>query len=312
MRHVALSMVKNEDDFIESFVRLNARNIDRFLIVDDASTDRTLPILSALAAEGFDIQLYKVQSERMGLEQQQGSILGSILAAALDTPWDFAFLLDADEVLLADRARTDAQLARLGPSRVGRVPWVTHVPLAADFAGAPNPAKTLFRPLRQERVPYYKAVIPRAAAAGATILPGNHAIARDGRMVDDMLTLDLPLGHFPVRHADQVVAKALVGNHKLSIKTNRLQGEGYHWDQLAERLRANGFALPLEELQRIAAAYPLIQHAADAPPPLGEPSDLPDITLRYPVARTSALARLDAFVLELCRDYRGRPTGAAR
>ena len=123
---------------------------------------------------------------------------------------------------------------------------------------------------------------------------------------------DRKLGHFPVRHADQVVAKALVGNHKLSIKTNRLQGEGYHWDQLAERLRANGFALPLEELQRIAAAYPLIQHAADAPPPLGEPSDLPDITLRYPVARTSALARLDAFVLELCRDYRGRPTGAAR
>ena len=171
MRTIALVMVKNEDDFIESFIRLNARNIDRFLIADDASSDRTLPILSGLIGEGFDIGLFSIGAPRMGLEQQQSRVLGTMLQSALDTVFDFAFLLDADEVLLADRARTEAELSRLGPAQVGRIPWITHVPMAEDLTTSPNPAKHLFRPLAREVRQYHKAVIPRA---GHTLMLDAH------------------------------------------------------------------------------------------------------------------------------------------
>ena len=304
MRTIALAMVKNEDDFIESFIRLNARNIDRFLIADDASSDQTLPILSELIREGFDIQLFSIGAPRMGLEQQQSRVLGTMLQSALgtsNTPFDFAFLLDADEVLLADRARTEAELSRLAPAPVGRIPWVTHVPMAEDLAASPNPARHLFRPLAREVRQYHKAVIPRAAAQGITIEPGNHGIVRDGRPVTDTRILDLPLGHFPLRSRDQLIAKALIGHHKLSIKANRLGGEGYHWDRMTQRLRASGHRLEFGELQRIAAAYPLIDQAGDALPELAEPHDLPDIELRHSVRRTSALARMDAFVGEVLK-----------
>ena len=301
MRTIALVMVKNEDDFIESFIRLNARNIDRFLIADDASSDRTLAILSELIGEGFDIGLFSIGAPRMGLEQQQSRVLGTMLQSALDTAFDFAFLLDADEVLLADRARTEAELSRLGPAQVGRIPWITHVPMAEDLATSPNPARHLFRPLAREVRQYHKAVIPRAGARGITVEPGNHGVVRDGRPVTDSLVLDLPLGHFPVRNRDQLIAKALIGHHKLSIKPNRLSGEGYHWDRMTQRLRASGHRLTFDALQRIAAAYPLIDQVGDALPELAVPHDLPDIELRHSVERTSALARMDAFVGEVLK-----------
>lgn len=313
MRTIALAMVKNEDDFIESFIRLNARNIDRFLIADDASSDQTLPILSELIREGFDISLFSIGAPRMGLEQQQSRVLGMMLQSALDTPFDFAFLLDADEVLLADRARTEAELSRLAPTQVGRIPWITHVPMAEDLTTSPNPVKHLFRPLAREVRQYHKAVIPRAGAQGITIEPGNHGIVRDGRPVTDTAVLDLPLGHFPLRSRDQLIAKALIGHHKLSIKANRLGGEGYHWDRMTQRLRAAEHRLEFGELQRIAAAYPLIDQTGDALPALAGPHDLPDIELRHSVRRTSALARMDAFVGEVLKQAvprDGRPTSA--
>ncbi len=307
MRTIALVMVKNEDDFIESFIRLNARNIDRFLIADDASSDRTLPILSGLIGEGFDIGLFSIGAPRMGLEQQQSRVLGTMLQSALDTVFDFAFLLDADEVLLADRARTEAELSRLGPAQVGRIPWITHVPMAEDLTTSPNPAKHLFRPLAREVRQYHKAVIPRAGARGITVEPGNHGVVRDGRPVTDSPILDLPLGHFPVRNRDQLIAKALIGHHKLSIKPNRLSGEGYHWDRMTQRLRTSGHRLEFDELQRIAAAYPLIDQTGDALPELAVPHDLPDIELRHSVERTSALARMDAFVGEVLKQAARTP-----
>lgn len=320
MKTLSVSMVKNEGDFIESFIRLNARNVDRFLIVDDSSSDDTLPILAELIKEGFVIQLFSVRDTQLGLEQQQGNILSSILQTALSPAsgieFDFAYLLDADEILLADRAHHAAQLSRLGPLQVGQLPWITHVPTADGFESSANPVQQLFRPKLREEYQYYKAVIPRAAAVGASIVPGNHGIVRAagagqaGDLASEPLVLDLPLGHFPIRNSEQLITKALIGSHKLSIKPNRLGGEGYHWDWMAQRLRANGFRIDFAELQRIAAYYPLVDRADQAMPALGEAYALPDITLRFPRPRTSALARLDAFLLELCRDYqtqRGKP-----
>lgn len=306
MKTISLSMVKNEGDFIESFIRLNAALIDQFLIVDDSSADDTLPILAALIKEGFPIQLFTVRSPHLGLEQQQGNILSSILDNALASAFDYAFLLDADEILLADRATAESQLATLAPHQLGHLPWVTHVPCEGDFFAATNPVKQLFRPKLREEYQYYKAVIPRALAAGAIIVPGNHGITHAGQPVTDIKVLSLPLGHFPVRNAEQLMAKALIGAHKLSIKRNRMGGEGYHWDRIVEQLRASGFRLDFADLQRIAAQYPLIDPANRQKLELGEAYPMAEVTLRFTRPHNSALARLDAFVQELCRDYRGR------
>ena len=51
----SISMVKNEMDIIESFVRYNTNVFDGMIIMDNGSTDDTLKILNLLAEEGLPI-----------------------------------------------------------------------------------------------------------------------------------------------------------------------------------------------------------------------------------------------------------------
>lgn len=48
--NVGVSMVKNEEDIIEAFVRYNLRFLDHILVVDNGSSDSTLLILKKMRA----------------------------------------------------------------------------------------------------------------------------------------------------------------------------------------------------------------------------------------------------------------------
>ena len=51
MKIWGVSMVRNEEDIVEAFVRHNLTILDGMLVVDHNSTDRTPAILTALCAE---------------------------------------------------------------------------------------------------------------------------------------------------------------------------------------------------------------------------------------------------------------------
>ena len=50
-----VSMVRNEADVIEAFVRHNLRALDRLIVVDHGSSDGTREILHALSDEGLPL-----------------------------------------------------------------------------------------------------------------------------------------------------------------------------------------------------------------------------------------------------------------
>lgn len=52
-----ISIVKNEEDVIESFLRYNLKIMDQICIIDNGSTDGTVNIINALVNEGFPISL---------------------------------------------------------------------------------------------------------------------------------------------------------------------------------------------------------------------------------------------------------------
>ncbi|MCI6101295.1 MAG: glycosyltransferase family 2 protein [Selenomonas sp.] len=58
---VAISMVKNEMDIIESFVRHTLGFADLLIIADHKSTDRTREILEALRTEGLPLLVGDVE-----------------------------------------------------------------------------------------------------------------------------------------------------------------------------------------------------------------------------------------------------------
>ena len=58
MKIVSFTMVNNESEIIESFVRYNYNFVDEMVIIDNGCTDSTIKIVRNLINEGFKITVY--------------------------------------------------------------------------------------------------------------------------------------------------------------------------------------------------------------------------------------------------------------
>ena len=58
MKIVSFTMVNNESEIIESFIRYNYNFFDYMIIIDNGSTDSTVDIINNLIDDGFRIILY--------------------------------------------------------------------------------------------------------------------------------------------------------------------------------------------------------------------------------------------------------------
>jgi hypothetical protein len=180
-----------------------------------------------------------------------------------------------------------------------------------------NPLRTLTRRLASERQRSHKVVLRRGFErdASAQVALGNHAAVHVvGGKVQPLPHAPLEgvaLAHLPVRSADQVAKKALLGwlSHRLT-RPERFLGEqadgpnvpASHWRALFRQL-AEGRIEPSDELVRAAtAAYA----GGAAPVTEGELVDDPigcNFELRYtPDRAASSLATLASWADKLVSD----------
>ncbi|WP_213434086.1 MULTISPECIES: glycosyltransferase family 2 protein [Lysobacteraceae] len=298
MPAAAVSMVRNECDIIETFVRLNLRHFDHICIVDHGSSDSTPTILAALQSEGLPISVQRAEH----LYQTQVETIGALVReAAASGKFDFIVPLDADEYLLPPPDFSwDRLKEQLQENQYGLIPWRTYVPALDVPADAPMHARFVQRDSEPDQ--YYKVVIPQAVARQCTVAPGNHALVSPSDAVG--VAIDLPLAHIPIRSSEQIVRKALIGSHTLSITPGRHPTEGFHWDMMAERLRSTGYRLDGSELVEMALRYSL---KPELPTP-GVSTSAPGISgsgddLRYAaLSKIDVLASLDDFTLRACRE----------
>src|SRR3954454_20613498 len=109
VRMASLTLIRNDADIVEAFVRHNCRSFDRMYIVDDHSDDATWEILNLLKQEGSSIEISRAQ--RHG-GFYQGASTTSLMRSVAGQEWDFLTPLDADEFIDAnDRASLEAELA---------------------------------------------------------------------------------------------------------------------------------------------------------------------------------------------------------
>ena len=97
MKIIAISMVKNEMDIIESFVRHTLSFADELLICDHQSTDATRGILEKLRAEGLPLN---IRTEYRAAHVQAEVMSNFLREAAEERGADLIVPLDADEFLL--------------------------------------------------------------------------------------------------------------------------------------------------------------------------------------------------------------------
>ena len=214
MKVWSVSMVRNEADIVEPWVRHNLAVLDGMAIIDHGSIDRTLDILRRLAGERLPLVLIDGKAPGYLQEQMTTALARQVFA---QTGADFVVPLDADEFLKTpSRDAMRRALAAIPSGMHGLLHWLTYVP---DFARPAADILALLRGARRlgvERQVFYKAVVTRhlldtpAAALGH----GNHCVAASlhGRLEDAPPHARVRAGHaaiahVPIRSADQLVAK---------------------------------------------------------------------------------------------------------
>jgi len=241
-----VTMVRNEADVIEAFVRHNLRALDRILVVDHCSSDGTREILHALKAEGLalDIELDDQEGHR------QAETITRLARRAFAEGASAVLALDADEFLkMPSRAAFERWLAGVPPLYCVAVEWQTYLPQSLDRAVG-EPLELTWR--RAEEVHgLRKVVLTRAFATtpAATVGPGNHTVLMEGPRQDlaaHPVKLALcpatvaAIAHLPVRSVAQIMRKVQTG-WAAHLKANPADTTlNAHWRELVTDFAARG------------------------------------------------------------------------
>lgn len=255
------TMLRNEADVVEAFVRHNLGVLDGLSVVDHGSTDGTSEILAALVREGLPVDVRRDE----GVAYLQSETMSAATREAFHRhAADFVFALDADEFLkVPSRALLEQVLAGLPTGMHAAMHWQTYVP---DF-NAPSAANAPFlarQRLAQERHGLHKVIVGRSFAedGNAVLGPGNHLVlpnaghspsaspVRHARVSAEVVAL----AHLPVRSARQLTNKIIVGWLAHCAARRSDPDLAFHWRELYEEITTSP-ALSTERLRTIAANY---------------------------------------------------------
>ncbi len=252
MRLVAVSVVKNEADVIEAFVRHTAALVDHHLIFDHASTDGTREILFALQQEGLALSLF-TDDALLNLQQHRSNHLAR--RAALEQAADWIVPLDADEFLEApDRAALETALARHSPAPRA-LPLLDYCLSDADDPTEANPARRQQHTARSFSSTR-KLLLPRALVldSSLTISKGSHAVTGPaGELATTALPAEFFLAHLSQRSPAQLAARLITAELQKVSRGQRHAGIDVHY-RLGFQLLKENPALFANITRRPAAA----------------------------------------------------------
>ena len=309
MRLCAATIVRNEADIIEAFVRHNLAFLDHLTVVDHGSFDGTSEILEALGREGLPVRV--MRDERVGFFQPE--VLTPLARDLLAAGAEFVFMLDADEFLrVGSRAALERVLARVPAGMHALAPWITYIP---DFA-APAGADPLVSLRSARRLPADQGLPPKVVVSRrfletptAFVAMGNHRVlpsdsAPDAPCPHARIPPEaLAIAHVPIRSASQFTRKVAIGwlAHLAAKRDN--PSLSFHWGEAYATL-AGGRRFTAEDLNAFAANYsvPRAQWAAARPDTWLDDPFLADISLRYAsLTQGDALAAVLTFAERLAR-----------
>ena len=211
---VVISMVKNEADLIESFVRHSLTFADEILIADHASSDKTGEILRALQEEGLPLHIKRL----FQVELAHAEVMNGLMWEAIEQYGaDILLPMDADEFLVNTENDTSCRdiLLGLDAMQLYKLEWRNYEPLHPH---QDEDKFLLARPCRRgkEFAPAQKIIVgcDLARAKPFKLIQGCHYAYWDteqGRQDVPWVTAPfLHTAHFHWRSDEQYAAKVAV------------------------------------------------------------------------------------------------------
>ena len=273
-RVISISMVKNEADVIESFVRHTISFVDQMLIADHSSTDKTPEILRQLQAEGLPLTVRRVYAAGYVQVETMNALLRE---AAVDKHADVVLPLDADEFLLSDEGAVSCRALVQGfdSNRLYRLPWRLYEPV---YPHEEEARFLLARPLRRgtDFASGQKIIIGGALyrAAPFFLSEGSHYGWRPGPSGEEKVAWvevhQLHLAHFPWRSNEQYLSKSqtiwLNSIAKYSYETPTTLLSPRYWKIAAGEGEGCTFEGPWEFVDLLHVAEPMLKYSEDVRP----------------------------------------------
>lgn len=225
MRVIAVSMVKNEADIIETCVRHIAAHVDHVVVSDNGSTDGTRELLQALPCEVID------DPDPAYYQSRKMTALAHYAREHLGADWIVPF--DADEIWAPLTGQRIADVLKSADGFQVAPAWLyDHVVTDADPTGVAPQRAMGHR--TTERARLHK--VAARAYPGMVIEMGNHQVTYPHR-IPNVLWGALEVRHFPIRTPEQYLRKARQGAAALAL-TDLPESTGLHWrdwDRLADQ-----------------------------------------------------------------------------
>ena len=224
--------MKNEADIVEAFVRHTLHFADRMIVSDSGSIDGTWDILQRLVDdEKLPVRLVK---DTQFAHDHSGKMT-ALYKLSLGYNPDFVMPLDADEFIQAgSRTALRESFRKIPSAGVGQCKWKNY--LLSDIRELRISKRFA---LRSRQSSYAKIVIrpPGPEDDDVVIEQGNHALYRFGLHVNKAWLDECSIAHFPIRSAQQLGKKVIIGWLAIVAKFGGTQREvGFHKHDLYEKV----------------------------------------------------------------------------
>lgn len=236
MKIVSFTMVNNESEIIESFIRYNYNFLDEMYIIDNGCTDNTIKILHNLKNDGYKIVIYDESLEAYDQFRLDNKYLNKIIE---ESNPDLIIPLDADEFIISDHIDPRKEMEKLSLDKIYYVNWQWYVMTEKD-----DPKET-FIPRRlkyclkrtvwnySDGTPVTKVILPARyfKEKKLTMSMGHHTVYGDKSIAIEEIN-NIKLAHYRAISEEQLVYKtccytmrdiATMGNNiETAQRTNQL------------------------------------------------------------------------------------------
>ena len=256
MKIVSVTMVKNESDIIESFIRYHINIVDEMIILDNGSTDSTPNIIENLINEGLSITIINDTDSSYA---QNIKITKLLKLAVKRHSADIVCLLDCDEFLISNDGKNPRKiLEAIDTSKYYFVKWTTYVPTPSDDYNIKFIPKRITHVRDEKFEKYYKVIVPKDIVLNYTIdveMGSHDLIFKKDKAPNDYI--NLKLAHFPLRSKEQCMSKIIIGWPNVIAVNTENENWSAHWKKLFYKIKEDN-DISLEDLELFSKQYPVI------------------------------------------------------
>ncbi|MBO6304210.1 MAG: glycosyltransferase family 2 protein [Selenomonadaceae bacterium] len=225
MRIVALTMIANEQEIVESFLRYNSNFIDEFVFVSSCCVDNTLIILRHLLQEGYKLRIYEEKEIDFNQKYLSNKYLKTI---AKENDSDWIIPLDCDEFLTGNKNPREI-IERLSTQNIYAVKWKNYAMTKNDDREEHFiPKRCQYAKKNYDGDNFTKVIVPTRAVLDKQIFISTGYHDAMGNGIDTVNLNEVWLAHFPTVSPEQYLYRLYERSIKSIIWRNYGFNEGTH------------------------------------------------------------------------------------